>query len=40
MQISQGDYSVLVTRPISATILALAMAAVAGPPVWRLFKRG
>lgn len=36
LQISQGDYSVFVTRPIAATIFAIAILAFVGPVLWRL----
>jgi putative tricarboxylic transport membrane protein len=36
MQISQGDASVFVTRPLSATILAIAAILFIGPRLWRL----
>jgi len=36
LQISQGDYSVFVTRPIAASIFAIAILAFIGPVVWRL----
>ena len=39
MTISQGDVSVLFTRPLSATILALAALALFGPQLWRLLRR-
>jgi putative tricarboxylic transport membrane protein len=35
LQISQGDYSVFVTRPIAATIFAIALLALIGPTLWR-----
>jgi putative tricarboxylic transport membrane protein len=34
LTISQGDWSVFVTRPGSAIILALALVALAGPRIW------
>jgi putative tricarboxylic transport membrane protein len=37
--ISQGDLTVFVTRPISATILAVAMAALFLPPIMALWRR-
>jgi len=40
LTISQGDYSTFVTRPASAVILLLAVAALAGPKVWGLMRRG
>jgi putative tricarboxylic transport membrane protein len=39
LAISEGDPSVFVTQPISATLLALAVAAVLGPWIWRRLKR-
>ena len=36
LQISQGDYSVFVTRPIAASIFAIAILAFVGPVLWRL----
>jgi putative tricarboxylic transport membrane protein len=36
LTISAGDWSVLVTRPISGAILAIALLAVLGPQLWRL----
>ncbi|HEX4892738.1 MAG TPA: tripartite tricarboxylate transporter permease [Hyphomicrobiaceae bacterium] len=39
MTISQGDMSVLFTRPLSATLLALAVLALVGPQVWRAMVR-
>jgi putative tricarboxylic transport membrane protein len=38
LQISQGDYSVFVTRPIAATIFAIAVLAFAGPLVWTYIR--
>ena len=35
LQISQGDFSVFVSRPISATLLAIAVLALVGPMVLR-----
>ena len=32
LQIAQGDHATFVTRPISATILALAAVALLAPP--------
>src|SRR5215510_7321243 len=40
LAISEGDPSVFFTHPISATLLALAAAAVIGPWLWRRLKRG
>jgi putative tricarboxylic transport membrane protein len=39
MTISQGDMSVLFTRPLSATLLALAILALVGPQIWRAMVR-
>ncbi len=39
LAISEGDASVFVTQPVSATLLALAAAAVIGPWLWRRLKR-
>ncbi len=39
MTISNGDWSVLVTQPLSATLLALAAVALLGPMVWRMARR-
>ncbi len=39
MTISQGDLSVLVTRPISGALLALAALALFGPVLWRVVNR-
>jgi putative tricarboxylic transport membrane protein len=35
LQISQGDFSVFVARPISATLLAIAVLALIGPVILR-----
>ena len=40
MAISQGDISTFLTRPISATLLALALAAIMLPLLLRLWQRG
>ncbi len=40
MTISNGDWSVLVTQPLSAVLLALAALALAGPMLWRIARRG
>ena len=37
-QISQGDYSVFLTRPIAATIFAVAVIAFIGPMVWSFVR--
>ncbi len=39
MQISQGDATVFLTRPLSATILAIAVLLFLGPRIWRLTQR-
>jgi putative tricarboxylic transport membrane protein len=39
LQISQGDASVFVTRPISATIFAIALLMLVGPRLWRFSQR-
>src|SRR5690606_38490598 len=45
LAISQGDYTIFFTRPISATLLALALVTLVGPPVarrmaaWRAARR-
>ncbi|MDQ3524215.1 MAG: tripartite tricarboxylate transporter permease [Chloroflexota bacterium] len=38
LQITQGDYSEFITRPISGSILAIAMLAFFGPVVWRWYR--
>jgi putative tricarboxylic transport membrane protein len=38
LQIAQGNYATFVTRPISATILALAAIALLAPPVIRRWQ--
>jgi putative tricarboxylic transport membrane protein len=38
LAISQGDLSVFVTRPLSAALLATALAVLAGPPVFRRIR--
>ena len=40
MTISNGDWSVFLTHPLSAALLALAAIALAGPFAWRLWQRG
>ena len=40
MTISNGDWSVFVTQPLSATLLALAAIALAGPLLWRFARKG
>jgi putative tricarboxylic transport membrane protein len=39
MTISQGDVTVLLTRPLSAMLLLLAAAALLGPPIYRMVKK-
>jgi putative tricarboxylic transport membrane protein len=39
MTISQGDMTVLVTRPLSATLLALAALAVLTPMIYGAWQR-
>jgi putative tricarboxylic transport membrane protein len=39
MTISQGDMTVFLTRPLSATLLAIALAAVLAPPLLRFYRR-
>ena len=39
MTISNGDWTVLLTQPLSATLLALAALALVGPMVWRRVRR-
>ncbi len=39
MTISQGDLSTFLTRPLSASLLALAAIALLGPMLWRLIKQ-
>jgi len=38
MAISQGDLTVFLTRPISATILVVALAILVAPPLFEMFK--
>jgi putative tricarboxylic transport membrane protein len=40
LTISQGDMTVFLTRPLSATLLALAALALIGPRIWKLTRRG
>jgi putative tricarboxylic transport membrane protein len=37
--ISQGDWSVFVTRPISGSLIAIGVLALVGPKLWMLAKR-
>jgi putative tricarboxylic transport membrane protein len=39
LAISQGDFSIFITSPISATVLLIAALAVIAPPIWRRFNR-
>jgi putative tricarboxylic transport membrane protein len=39
LAISQGDLSIFITSPISATVLLIAALAVIVPPIWRWFSR-
>jgi putative tricarboxylic transport membrane protein len=39
MTISQGDMSVFLTRPISASLLALAVLALVGPKLWGMMRK-
>jgi putative tricarboxylic transport membrane protein len=39
LAISQGDFSIFITSPISATVLLIASLAVIVPPIWRRFSR-
>jgi len=39
LAISQGDLSIFITSPISATVLLIAALAVIVPPIWRRFGR-
>ena len=39
MTISNGDWSVFVTQPLSATLLALAAVALVAPLVWKVVRR-
>lgn len=40
LTISQGDWTVLLTRPLSASLLALAVVALLGPVLWRMARAG
>ena len=35
LAISQGDLTVFVTQPIAATVLAITVVVLLGPPIWR-----
>ncbi len=39
MTISQGDLTTFLTRPISATLLAIAVLALIGPKLWEMMRR-
>jgi putative tricarboxylic transport membrane protein len=39
MTISQGDPTVFLSKPLSATLLALALAALIGPHLYKAMKR-
>ncbi|HEX6981080.1 MAG TPA: tripartite tricarboxylate transporter permease [Alphaproteobacteria bacterium] len=39
MQVSQGDPTVFLTHPLSATLLAIAVLVVAAPQVYRFYRR-
>ncbi len=39
MTISDGDWTVLLTRPLSATLLAVALVGLVGPRLWALARR-
>jgi putative tricarboxylic transport membrane protein len=39
LAISQGDPTVFLTRPLSATILAIALAVFLLPPLYQLYRR-
>jgi putative tricarboxylic transport membrane protein len=40
LTISQGEWSTFLTRPLSASLLAVAALLVVLPPLWRLRRRG
>jgi putative tricarboxylic transport membrane protein len=40
MTISQGDMMTFLTRPISASLLALAVLALVGPKLWGMMRKG
>ena len=35
LAISQGDLSIFITQPISATVLAITALVLIGPPIWK-----
>ena len=39
LDISQSDISIFLTKPISATVLAITAALLIGPPVWKFFAK-
>ena len=39
LTISQGDWTTFVTRPLSASLLAIAVLLVVAPPLWRHVRR-
>jgi putative tricarboxylic transport membrane protein len=39
LTISQGQWSTFVTRPLSASLLAIALALMFGPVLWRIFRK-
>ena len=39
LTISMGEWSTFVTRPLSASLLAVAALLLSGPPLWRLLKK-
>lgn len=39
MTISQGDLTIFLTKPLSLSLLSIALLAVAGPRVWSLFRK-
>jgi len=39
LTISQGQWSTFVTRPVSASLLAIALALMIGPVLWRVFRK-
>ena len=38
MTISNGDWTVFVTQPLSAALLAVSVLALAGPRLWRMLR--
>jgi putative tricarboxylic transport membrane protein len=40
LTISMGEWSTFVTRPLSASLLAIAALLLIGPPLWRMLKSG